>query len=406
MTEDKPASDRFRKTFLLVFTVGISLLFLAMIKSFLIALLMAAILSALTRPLYLWLARRFRGRKKTAALAAVLIVFLGILIPLFGFLGIVVAQALEVTSTVRPAIEQLVTQPNELDRWLQKLPFYERLEPYQDQIISKAGELAGRLGTFLVNSLAATTRGTAVFFFMLFIMLYSMFFFYLDGPAILDRLLYYLPLSPEDEARMTEKFVSVTRATVKGSMIIGVVQGGLAGLAFWVVGIEGSVFWGTVMVVLSIIPGVGATLVWLPAVIYLLAIGHYGAAIGLFLWCAALVSTVDNFLRPWLVGRDTKMSDLLILLSTLGGILLFGALGFIIGPIVAALFVTVWDIYGLAFKELLPPTKGLATATASAGGTSSSPASAPPEGARPVAKADDDKDNDHDKDKDRESSSS
>ena len=394
-SEANTAQDRFRKTVLLLFTIGISLIFLAMIKSFLIALLMAAILSALTRPLYLWLAGKFRGRRKTAALAAVLIVFLGILIPLFGFLGIVVAQALEVTSAVRPAIEQLVTQPNELDRWLQKIPFSERFEPYQDQIISKVGELAGRIGTFLVNSLAATTRGTAVFFFMLFIMLYAMFFFYVDGPGILERLLYYLPLSPEDEARMAEKFVSVTRATVKGSLIIGVVQGGLAGLAFWVVGIKGAVFWGTVMIVLSIIPGIGTILVWLPAVIYLLADGRYGAAIGLFIWCAALVGSVDNFLRPWLVGRDTKMSDLLILLSTLGGILLFGALGFIIGPIVAALFVTVWDIYGVAFKELLPPTKGLVTAGAGSGGAIS-----------PVGQADNDKGNDHDKDKDKETDAS
>ncbi len=99
---------------------------------------------------------------------------------------------------------------------------------------------------------------------------------------------------------------------------------------------------------------------WVPAVVYLFAIGRIGAAIGLFIWCAAVVGTVDNLLRPWLVGKDTKMPDLLILLSTLGGLLLFGATGIVIGPIIAALFVTVWEIYGVAFKEYLPAVQPIA----------------------------------------------
>jgi predicted PurR-regulated permease PerM len=187
-------------------------------------------------------------------------------------------------------------------------------------------------------------------------MLYAMFFFLMDGPRILDKFLYYMPLSPADEERMVEKFLSVSRATIKGTLIIGIVQGGLAGIAFWVVGIDGAVFWGTIMAILSIIPGVGTALVWIPAVIYLVAKGHMGSAIGLFVWCAAVVGTVDNVLRPWLVGKDTKMPDLLILLGTLGGLIVFGAPGIIIGPIIAALFVTIWDIYGTAFKDVLPAT--------------------------------------------------
>ncbi|MCA9738411.1 MAG: AI-2E family transporter, partial [Gemmatimonadetes bacterium] len=170
-----------------------------------------------------------------------------------------------------------------------------------------------------------------------------------------DRMLYLLPLSPEDENRLVERFVSVTRATLKGSMVIGILQGALAGVAFWLAGVQGAAFWGTVMVVLSVIPGVGAALVWIPAVLYLLAVGSVGAGIGLGIWCAVVVGTIDNFLRPKLVGRDTKMSDLLILLSTLGGIVFFGAVGFILGPIVAAVFVTVWDVYGKTFRDILPP---------------------------------------------------
>ena len=139
-------------------------------------------------------------------------------------------------------------------------------------------------------------------------------------------------------------------------MIIGILQGGLAGLAFWVVGIEGSVFWGTIMTVLSVIPGVGTALVWVPAAVYLVATGSVVAGVGVTVFCAAVVGSVDNFLRPRLVGKDTQMHDLLILFSTLGGLFLFGVVGFILGPILAALFVTVWDIYGTAFRDVLPST--------------------------------------------------
>ncbi len=153
---------------------------------------------------------------------------------------------------------------------------------------------------------------------------------------------------------MVDRFVSVTRATLKGTLVIGVIQGGLAGLSFWLAGINGPAFWTTVMAVLSIIPGIGAALVWIPAVVFLAVTGKVAAAIGVTVWCGIVVGTVDNVLRPRLVGRDAKLSDLMILLSTLGGIVLFGAIGFIIGPIVAALFVTVWDLYGVAFAPWLP----------------------------------------------------
>jgi predicted PurR-regulated permease PerM len=181
-----------------------------------------------------------------------------------------------------------------------------------------------------------------------------MFFFLVDGPALLRQILYYIPLGSAQEDQLLERFVSVTRATLKGSLLIGVIQGVLAGVAFWAAGVPAAAFWGTVMVVLSIIPAVGAALVWVPAVAYLGLTGQVTAAIGLFAWCAVVVSSIDNFLRPLLVGRDARMSDLMILLSTMGGIVLFGALGFIVGPIVAALFVTVWHIYGNAFRDWLP----------------------------------------------------
>jgi predicted PurR-regulated permease PerM len=347
-------TERFQKIFILLLALLISAVFFRMIRSFLLAVLLAGIFSGISYPLYSRLLRWLRGRATLASLTTLVVVSLVIILPLTAFLGIVAAQAVEVVQSVAPWVERQLAQPSELERQLTEIPFVQALAPYYDQIATKLAEFAGTAGTFLVNSVAAGTRGTAVFFFQLFVMLYAMFFFLIDGKALLNKILYYMPMTSDQESQMVDRFTSVARATIKGTLVIGIVQGGLAGLAFAVVGIKGAAFWGTVMAVLSIIPGVGTALVWVPAVIYLVAIGQTGAAIALFIWCAAVVGTVDNLLRPWLVGKDTKMPDLLILLGTLGGLLLFGATGIVIGPIVAALFVTIWEIYGVAFQEYLP----------------------------------------------------
>lgn len=346
--------ERFGRGFVLLLVIGISLLFFAMIRSMVLALLLAGIFAGMMWGVFGRLQRWLGGRRRLAALSTVLVLLLLVVVPLSGFLGIVANQALEVTASVGPWIEREISGPDPLGQIIEDVPILRRLEPYQDQIVAKAGELAGRLGEFLVTHVAALTRGTAAFLLQLFVMLYAMFFFLLSGPDLLRRILWYMPLEIDDERRMMEKFVSVTRATIKGSLVIGIVQGALAGGAFAIAGIEGAAFWGTVMAVLSIIPAVGTGLVWVPAVIFLFAAGRPGAALALGIWCVAVVGTVDNFLRPMLIGRDTKMPDLLVLVSTLGGLFLFGAVGFIVGPVVAALFVTVWEIYGRVFSEWLP----------------------------------------------------
>ena len=137
--------------------------------------------------------------------------------------------------------------------------------------------MVGSTGSFLFRKISATTRGTVTFFFHFSLLLYTMFFFLLDGEPLLRKILYYLPLSDEDEQQMLDRFTSVTRATLKGTLLIGLAQGILAGIAFWVVGIQGAVFWGALMTVLSIIPGIGTGLVWVPAALILLLGDHLGA---------------------------------------------------------------------------------------------------------------------------------
>ena len=350
-------AERFRKGFVLIMTLAYASLFFALINDFFMALLLAAVFSGIVYPLYRWLENASGGRTTMASLVTLLISLAVIVVPLILLLGLVAEQAVGVAEEVKPWVEQQVEQPllgeQELPEWL---PFAEELEPYREQISAKLAEMTGSLGIYLASSLGKLTEGTVSFFLNLFIMLYAMFFFLISGPLLIKTIMSYAPLTQRDKEKMLQVSLSVSRATVKGTLIIGVIQGALGGLGFAVAGIGAAVFWGAVMAVLSILPGIGATLVWGPAVIYLLISGETLAGLGLLVWCAGVVGTIDNVLRPILVGRDTEMPDLLILLSTLGGLGLFGVAGLVLGPILAALFIAILAIYSRVFDEWLSPT--------------------------------------------------
>ncbi|WP_035236303.1 AI-2E family transporter [Desulfobacter vibrioformis] len=346
--------DLIHPSFLLLLVFFISAVFLVMIKSFLMAILLAGIFSALAYPLYQRLNKRLKGRQGLASGITIMIIIFIVLLPLSGLLGIVTTQAIKVGQTATPWVQKQLSSPLTISQWLEDLPFYKEIEPYRETIYTKAGELVGAASQFFVNGLQAATMGTMNFIFMVAILLYTMFFFLIDGDKLLEKILFYMPLDDQDERRLLDRFTSVTRATIKGTAIIGIVQGGGSGIVFALVGIHSSVFWGAVMTVLSIIPGIGTALIWIPAALWLGAQGAWFKAGILVVFCGAVAGSVDNLLRPRLVGKDTEMHDLLIFFSTLGGIAMFGIIGIIIGPIIAALFVTIWDIYGVVFKDSLP----------------------------------------------------
>lgn len=354
---------KFEKGFVLVMTLTYAMVFLAIIGDFIEALLLAAVFSGIVYPIYCWLRRKLGGRKTMASLMTLVISLVAILVPLMLLLGLVAEQAIEVVNAVKPVIEQSLDDPTlnerELPGWI---PFADKLQPYRENITAKIAELAGNTGMYLAESLVRLSQGTFAFFLNLFVMLYAMFFFLIHGPSLIRRIMAYMPLSHDDKEKMIEVGLSVSRATVKGTLIIGFIQGAVGGLGFAVAGIEAAVFWGAVMAVLSILPGIGATLVWAPAVVYLLMSGKTLAGLCLLVWSAGVVGTIDNFLRPVLVGRDTQMPDLLILLSTLGGLALFGASGLVLGPIVAGLFITVLAIYSRVFADWLNPEPQIETA--------------------------------------------
>ena len=347
-------TEAVQKLVLLGLVLIISAVFLSMIQQFLMPLFMAGLFSAMLSPTHRWLSEKLGDRPQIASVLTVIAMVLLVLAPLSVLIGVVVGQAINVAQSITPFVQTLINEPTVLNRYIEKIPYLDQLLPYRDVLIEKAGQLVGTVSSFLIDGLSSVANLTITAIFGTIVMLYVMFYFLFMGDVLLGKILYFLPLRDADEQLLLHRFTSVTRATIKGTLIIGLMQGSICGLAFALAGINGSVFWGTVMAAASIVPAFGTALVWVPALVILLLIGDFSGALILALLCGAVAGNLDNLVRPRLVGKDTEMHDLFVLFGTLGGIAMFGILGIIIGPIIAALFITIWEIYGTVFSDYLP----------------------------------------------------
>lgn len=344
-----------RSVIILVLAV-ISLLFYQVVKPFLLSIFIAALFAALFTPLYRWFLRRVGNRPALASLLTLLLVLFFVFVPLFMVFGTVMSQALDIAQSAKPWVQQQLAEPGLITAKLEALPFYNQILPYKEMGLDWLGKITGSVSKWTVDAIQALTLGTFSALLSIVIILYTMFFFLMDGDKLLYYLLYYLPLNDDDEKKLLRRFTSVTRATLKGTAVIGILQGSLAGIALHVAGIPSALFWAVAMMFLSVVPGIGTALVWGPAVVYLIANGEYLTATLLAVYCVVVVGSIDNVLRPKLVGNDTQLHELMIFFSTLGGLAMFGFMGFVIGPIIAALFVTMWELYGSEFSEWLPTT--------------------------------------------------
>ena len=341
---------------LILVLVVISAGFLHILQPFLQSIFVAALFAALFTPLYRRILDRVGGRQALASMLTLLLVLFFIFVPFVLIFGAVAAQAVEVAESVRPWVQTQLAQPGTLSSVLERLPFWSYIEPYREQALTRFGTFVTGLSGVALDVVQSATLGTLSALLSGLIVLYTMFFFLMDGDRLLYYVLYYLPLDDEDETKLLARFMSVTRATLKGTAVIGILQGGLAGLALYFAGVPSALFWAVVMMFLSVVPGIGTALIWLPAVAWLMFSGEIVAGLVVLAFNAVVVGTIDNLLRPRLVGNDTQLHDLLIFFSTLGGLLVFGFMGFVIGPIIAALFVTVWELYGEEFRNWLPTT--------------------------------------------------
>ena len=341
--------------FIGVLALLISALFFWMIRDYLAALFLAGVLALFLQGPQTGLARLLGGRPALAAGLLVTASILAFVIPAALLLGVVADQAIDVAEMATPWVQEQVVaiRTDGLDGLPDWLPFREELIRHQETVTAQIGALTGRIGGLLATGLRAGTGGALIAALNVFILIYALFFFLMIGRDAARHAVALVPMTTAHRDLLVQRAVSTIRATVKGSFLIALVQGGLTGIGLMVAGVPGAIFWGAVAALLSIIPMIGPPLIWVPAAIWLGATGNYIAAAGLAVWGAVVVSTSDNLLRPALVGKDAKLSDLMVLISTLGGLSLFGAVGIIIGPVIAALFSSVWFIFREAYSGLI-----------------------------------------------------
>jgi predicted PurR-regulated permease PerM len=325
---------------------GIGVFF--MFKPFLSAVILAAIFSALFAGSYGFFRRLFRGSDSLGALATCFLVMLLVVVPVFAVVSLSVQEANSFYHSDQGAafIRQAVS-------------FVGESEVFGIVGGSVDGERISAtiqdFGKGAVGVFGAVFQNVVGFVLWLFVFFFTLFYFLVDGKRMLAHAMRLSPLRDEHEQLLIKSFVSISRATIKGTLIVGVVQGALGGLAFFLLGIPSPVFWGTVMVVLSIIPLIGPGLVWFPAGVILLLAGNIIGGVSLLVFGFVVISLIDNILRPKLVGRDTEMHPLLVFFAIIGGISLFGIFGFLIGPIIMSLFLALAKIYsseyGAELKE-------------------------------------------------------
>lgn len=333
---------------LIVLLIAVSVAFAWILWPFYGAILWATVLAIVFAPLYRRLFSAMGGQRNLAALASMLIIVTLVILPL----TLTAASLLQEATNLYETIEAGQTDFGQAIKQV-----IDALPTWATDILNRLGltdlsAIQSRFSAALVQGSKAIAaqalsvgKGTANFIISLFIMLYLLFFFLRDGAALAGRIKDAIPLPAGQKRELFTKFTIVTRAMFKGTLLVAIVQGALGGFIFWVLGIHAPVLWGVVMGLFSLLPAVGAAAVWVPVAIYFLATGAIWEGVVLIAFGAFVIGLVDNLLRPFLVGKDTELPDFVVLISTLGGIAIFGLNGFVIGPVIAAMFIAVWDIF-------------------------------------------------------------
>jgi predicted PurR-regulated permease PerM len=328
--------------------IAVSLAFAWILLPFYAAVFWGTVIAILFVPLHRRLLESMKRRRNLAALCTIMIIVAIVILPITLIGALLTQEALDFYGKV---------QSGELDlaRFFQQI--HDGLPAWAINLLSRFG--LASLGAVQEKLSAGLTAGsqyiatqalnighsTFDFIVSLFVMLYLLFFLLRDEKALSKRIMESIPLRAEQRQAFLLKFTTVIRATVKGDMLVALLQGTLGGLMFWFLGIGAPILWGVIMAFFSLLPAIGAGLIWIPVAVYLLATGAIWQGVTLIMFGALVIGLVDNFLRPILVGKDTKMPEFVVLISTLGGIVTFGLNGLVIGPVIAAMFIAAWDIF-------------------------------------------------------------
>ena len=325
------------------------------VKIFFVPVIVAAAFATLFFPLYRRVLAVMGKKRGLSSFICCLLIFICLITPTYIMVQLVVRQGIDLYQSAEPVVKDIITKGNnsEFLSRIQNLPLIRNLQQSNIDIAVPLQEGIKTLMSVGTKAINKTSTGLFEFVFTIFVMFFTMFYFFRDGETLVKRIKYLVPIRVDYEELIASRFLLISRATVMVTAIIGITQGTIGALALLIFGVKLWLLWGFIMIILSLIPLMGAWMVLIPAGIIQIILGHTGQGIGIILTSLLFVFIVDNFIRPRLVGRRAKLHDLVIFFSSIGGIAVFGPLGFIVGPVIAALFVAVLDIYGLEFERHL-----------------------------------------------------
>ena len=352
------ANSRYVDFAFLALFLGVGYLFYLIFKPFLPAIIVAVLLTSLFFPLFRRLERLFKGRRRLASISCCIAVTLLIVLPGIALISLITSESYHLYGSIDEKIrsgyiQELVEVGQE--SWAGRLldSAKHKVELDEIDLVGSLSTIMQNLSSFLFTKGSDLLKNFSNIIINFFIMIFTMYYLFLEGQALVKQLMYISPLPDRYERRIIEHFGKVSAAAIKGTLITALSQGTAGGIGFWILGLSSPVLWGTVMAFFSLIPMVGTAIVWAPASLFLFATGHWIKGLILICWGGLFVAMIDNFLKPMLIESQTKLHPLLIFFSILGGIKVFGLLGIVLGPTVLAVFLTVLEIYKEEFGDCL-----------------------------------------------------
>ncbi len=346
---DKPFAS-FQNVIFFVLLGIITIFFGYLLKVFFFAIFWAVLIAGIFSPLNKLLIKKLKYINLSAGITLAT-VFVCLVLPLSFFLSLLINEFMELYKAVDSEKSRWMDNLTAIINYLNNYPIFARLDINHEFLVTKSAEMLKTFSQFIFQNLSEITQNTIILIIQFMVMFYSLFFFLRDGNKFLNTITHYIPVNKYHMDTFIHLFLTTAKSTLKITFVIGGLQGLLGGLLFYITGIDNALIWGVLMFGLAVIPVVGCSLIWAPAGIIMLFQGYIWQGMTVLLFGSLVISTVDNLLRPVLVGHDIQMHTLLIFLSMLGGIAVFGISGFVLGPVIASLFLASWRLFLELYKK-------------------------------------------------------
>ncbi|HPD56466.1 MAG TPA: AI-2E family transporter [Smithellaceae bacterium] len=322
----------------------ITIFFGYLLQVFFFALFWAVLITGFFSPLNKIMLGKLRSPNLSASITLVVIIIC-LILPVGLLISLLINEFIEIYKAVDSDRSRWLDNITSIINYLNNHPLFARLDINHDFFTAKSAEILKAVSEFIFKNLSDFTQNTVVLVIQFVVMFYSLFFFLRDGDRFISTILHYIPVGKYHMDTFISHFLNTAKATLKITFVIGGLQGLLGGLLFYITGIDNALIWGVLMFGLAVVPLVGCSLIWAPAGIIMLFLGHIWQGVTILAFGALVISSVDNLLRPVLVGHNLQMHPLLIFLSTLGGLAVFGVSGFVLGPVIASLFLASWRLF-------------------------------------------------------------